>query len=520
MFRKLATRLTATYVFAAIVLVVIVLAATTAFVLSAFAVLTREASASVARLVPEEVRQQVSRDGSFARAASDIARHLTRPGLRIFVVVRDIDGSRIIADSVEDDRGRSAVTMHRIPVDGGPPGMNGPTGAPSGFGPGSASGFDGGPPVATGAPARSDRPGPPQNERMAPFPFGLNAFLRLEPQTVFLQGGHVTIGPDPRPLAHSINRFWIAMLPIGAFVIIAAWLLGRFIAGQALRPLVQTTASLKRFGAGDFTPRPIQHTERNEVGELVNAYNAAAAQVSAAFEERHAAEVQMRHFVADAGHELRTPLTVIMGYVDVLRRRAHADPANAKIFETMLAESRRMRALIDKLILLARLENPTLVERERETVDLAEIARAVALAAQGVHTGRDVRVTRSGETLVRGDGNELQDALANLVENALKYAPESPVDVGVRGEGDSVVIEVSDAGPGIASDEQARIFDRFYRGRDRIESEGFGLGLAIAKRSIERAGGELTVESAVGAGCRFTIRIPMASRGEVATLAV
>ena len=336
---------------------------------------------------------------------------------------------------------------------------------------------------------------------MPPFPFGLNALLRVEPKTISFAGGHVTIGPDPRPLARTINQFWIAMLPIGIFVVVAAWLLGRYIAGQALRPLVQTTESLRRFGEGDFSPRPIAHVERNEIGELVNAYNAAAAQVSAAFAERHAAEVQMRSFVADAGHELRTPLTVIMGYIDVLRRRAHVEPATAKIFETMLAESRRMRALIEKLIVLARLENPQLAERERETVDLAEIAESVALAAHAIHANRLVRVSRDGEALVRGDESELHDALGNLVENALKYAPESTVDVRIGSDAGDVVVDVADEGPGIAADEQPRIFDRFYRGRDRAEAEGFGLGLAIAKRSVERAGGVLSVESDLGAGC-------------------
>ena len=514
MFRKLATRLTATYVFAAIVLVVIVIAAVTTFVLSTFGVLTRQATASVARQVPEEVRQQKARDGTFAAAAPDIARHLTRPGLRIIVVGND-DGTRVLAESASDERGQAELNVRRFASG------EQPAGGLGAGGPG-AGGAPIGPPPGFGPPPGNDRGGPSarQYERMPPFPFGLNMLLRIEPQTISFTGGRVTILPDPRPLARTINQFWIAMLPIGAFVVVAAWLLGRYIAGQALRPLVQTTESLRRFGEGDFTPRPIRHVERNEIGELVNAYNAAAAQVSAAFAERHAAEVQMRSFVADAGHELRTPLTVIMGYIDVLRRRGHVEPATAKIFETMLAESRRMRALIEKLIVLARLENPQLAERQRETVDLAEIAERVTLATRAIHAERIVRVSRDAEALVRGDENELYDALGNLVENALKYAPQSAVDVRVGSDAEDIVVEVSDEGPGIAADEQPRIFDRFYRGRDRAEAEGFGLGLAIAKRSVERAGGALSVESNAGAGCRFTIRIPRASRGEATLLAV
>jgi two-component system OmpR family sensor kinase len=354
---------------------------------------------------------------------------------------------------------------------------------------------------------------------MTPFPFFLNVFLHLEPKDVTFTGGRVTIIPDPAPLWRAINAFWVAMLPIGIFVVCAAWVLGRYITGQALRPLVETTASLNRFGAGDFTPRPVVTSDRNEIGELVRAYNAAAAQVSAAFDERRAAELEMRQFVADAGHELRTPLTVIMGFIDVLRRRGQNEGGvSAKIYDTMLAESRRMKTLIDKLILLARLENP--VPRELETVALGEVAGKVVSAMQAL--GAKPRIALAVETgaLVRGYENELHDALANLVENALKYAPDSPVDVRVYDDGPDVALDVVDRGPGIPAAEQSQVFARFYRGRDRVDTEGFGLGLAIARRAVERAGGEILLASVPDQGCRFTVRIPRAERGESGTLAV
>jgi two-component system sensor histidine kinase SenX3 len=114
---------------------------------------------------------------------------------------------------------------------------------------------------------------------------------------------------------------------------------------------------------------------------------------------------------------------------------------------------------------------------------------------------------------VRGNENELHDAVANIVENAVKYAPDSQVDVRVRGEGDLAVVEVSDSGPGIPLEEQTQVFDRFYRGRDRTDSaEGFGLGLAIAKRAVERAGGAISLWSVPGQGSRFSIKIPRATR--------
>jgi two-component system OmpR family sensor kinase len=497
-FRSLSARLTAAYVFAAIVLVVIVIAAVTAFALSMFGIATREASEAVARQVPEEYRLELARGRTLEQAAPDLAQHLARPGMHVVVFAVDGQHRRFLASSDgPEGRGERGERFGPPPFAGSPPPLGNPP-----------------PPGARPFPGDG-----PSHERMRPFPFGLNLFLRLAPRVVAIPFGRITIFPDPEPLEEAINAFWLAMIPIGIFVVGAAWLLGRYIAGQALRPLAETTASLDRFGAGDFTPRPIVTQERNEIGELARAYNAAAAQVSAAFEERRAAEVQMRQFIADAGHELRTPLTVIMGFIDVLRRRSHGENSVApRIYDTMLEESRRMRALIDKLILLARLENPD--ERELETVDLAQIAGAAVTALQVLDTKPRVALTAAGDALVRGYESELYDALANLIENALKYAPDSPVDVRVGTDAGEARVEVTDRGPGIPADEQERIFDRFYRGRDRGEAEGFGLGLAIARRAVERAGGSLRVHSEPGQGCRFTMTMPLATRGEAATLAV
>jgi signal transduction histidine kinase len=494
-FRSLSARLTAAYVFAAIVLVVIVIAAVTAFALSMVGISTREASEAVARQVPAEYRLEVAHGRTLAEAAPDLAEHLARPGMHVVVFALDGQHRRFLASS------------------------DGPDGHGERFGP---PPFAGNPSRGVAGPPPVGRPFPSDSvahARMRPFPFGLNLFLRLTPRAVAIPYGQIVVFPDPEPLEETINAFWLAMIPIGIFVVGAAWLLGRYIAGQALRPLAETTASLQRFGTGDFTPRPIVTAERNEIGELARAYNAAAAQVSAAFEERRAAELQMRQFIADAGHELRTPLTVIMGFIDVLRRRAQGESGiGPRIYDTMLEESRRMRALIDKLILLARLENPH--ERELETVDLVQLAGNAVTALQALDTKPRVALEAGGNALVRGYETELYDALSNLIENALKYAPDSPVDVRVRADASQATVEVSDRGPGIPLDEQDRIFDRFYRGRDRGDAEGFGLGLAIARRAVERAGGSLTVQSEPGEGSRFTIAVPLATHGEAVTLAV
>jgi two-component system OmpR family sensor kinase len=317
-----------------------------------------------------------------------------------------------------------------------------------------------------------------------------------------------------------MSEFWIAMIPLGLFVGLLAYFLGRYIADQALRPLVETTQSLRCFAAGDFMPRPIAATGRNEIAELVTAYNGAAAQVASAFAERTRAELEMRQFIGDASHELRTPLTVIMGFIDVLSRRTNADAgATARIYDTMQAEGRRMKMLIEKLIVLARLENPQ--EHVSEDVDLSELVRRVVRSLEVLQPAPRILSHVELNVIARANENEIHDVVSNLIENALKYAPGLPVDVFVRAEEDWAIVEVVDRGPGLSAEDQRHAFDRFYRGKSRAECEGFGLGLAISKRAAERAGGEILLVSALGEGCRFTVRLPLlAEKKKASELAV
>jgi two-component system OmpR family sensor kinase len=349
---------------------------------------------------------------------------------------------------------------------------------------------------------------PPSFEHGSPLPFGLNMFFHIRPKHVLVPGGFVAVFVDPRPVARTISAFWSAMIPIGLLSVLVAFLLGRYITSQALRPLVETTAALRQFAAGDFTPRAIVSAERNEIGELVTAYNGAAAQVTRAFEERRLADLQMRQFIADAGHELRTPLTVIMGFIDVLRRRSAGSDstASARIFDTMTAESRRMRALIEKLIVLARLETPE--ARQAEEVSLEALTSGVVAAMAALDPDGRLLLRVESDALVRCDASEMHEAIANIVENALRYAPRSTVEVTVSSDDARAYVSVTDHGEGMSAEECAHVFDRFYRGHQRGESEGFGLGLSIARRAVERAGGSIDVESHPAKGTRFTIGLP------------
>jgi len=312
--------------------------------------------------------------------------------------------------------------------------------------------------------------------------------------------------PDSDNFARfALGLFGLVLLAAGVAGVLA-WTAGRFITQSAIQPLIDVTRALQRFAARDFSPQSIDVAGNSEFDTLAHAYNAASTQVAAAFAEREAAESQMRQFVADAGHELRTPLTIVLGYIDVLRRRAADDERSRRIFETIAVESGRMRTLIDNLVLLTRLDSDE--ARPIEPFDLAELlTRDIVETRRALAPRVRFELDIAADASVIGDRTEIYEAIANVVDNAIKYAPDSPIAVRVRAAGTAIEIDVADAGPGIPPADRAAVFDRFYRGASRGEVEGSGLGLAIAKRVIERAGGTLTLlDTAAGATFRFRLR--------------
>jgi len=230
-------------------------------------------------------------------------------------------------------------------------------------------------------------------------------------------------------------------------------------------------------------------------------------------EERRLAQVKSE-FVSNASHELRTPLTNIRGYLeaiqDAVREGTLPDPSFVAVAHS---NALRMERLIDDLLELSRAESAG-VPLEREEVPLQSFLSRVAefyrLPAE--RAGKTLEVVASEGTL-RADVRKLTLAVSNLVDNAIKYGKEGGrVTVSGKIEPTECTLEVKDDGPGIPPEDIPRIFERFYRvdkGRSR-ELGGTGLGLSISKHIVELHGGILRVESRIGVGTRFVIRIPAA----------
>ncbi|MBZ5734439.1 HAMP domain-containing histidine kinase [Nocardioides sp. TRM66260-LWL] len=255
--------------------------------------------------------------------------------------------------------------------------------------------------------------------------------------------------------------------------------------------------------------------ERSEVGQVGAALNTLLDHVAGSLEARHRSEQQVRQFVADASHELRTPLATIAGYTELARRRpddaAMAGVALGKVEE----EAGRMTALVEDLLLLARLDAGRPLERE--AVDLTRLCVEAVADARVLAPGHRWRLDLPGAADGSPDGHEpvtvvgdplrLHQVLTNLLTNARKYTPEgSTITVRVRPGG----LTVHDDGPGFPPDLVEHAFERFARGdAARTRQGGVGLGLALVQAIVASHGGTVSLRSAPG-DTAIEVRLPQA----------
>jgi len=228
-------------------------------------------------------------------------------------------------------------------------------------------------------------------------------------------------------------------------------------------------------------------------------------------EERRLSQIKS-DFVSNASHELRTPLTNIRGYLEAIRDAMREGTAPESSFvDVALANSLRMERLIDDLLDLSRAESGASPLEKEETSLSAFLSRVAGpYRPEASRMGKTLDVA-AGEGRIRADLRKLALALSNLIDNAMKYGKDGGrVTLSAHIEGDACLLEVADDGPGISPEHLPRIFERFYRvdkGRSR-KLGGTGLGLSIAKHIVESHGGMIRVESRLGIGTRFTLRIP------------
>ncbi len=228
-----------------------------------------------------------------------------------------------------------------------------------------------------------------------------------------------------------------------------------------------------------------------------------------------------KEFTGNVSHELKTPLQTISGYSELMAQGLAKPEDIPQMAERILREARRMSTQVDQILTLTRMDEGLSVKQE--PVNLDQVVNSVQQDLMQNAETSGVQLTVDGPdqpVTVSGDPALLRSVVFNLTENAIKYsAPDSHVQMELTTEPGEAVIRIRDDGPGIAPEDQERIFERFYR-VDKSRSRqlgGTGLGLAIVKNAVRLHGGTVSVSSGPGKGSVFEVRLPMMEEKDVQT---
>lgn len=326
-------------------------------------------------------------------------------------------------------------------------------------------------------------------------------------------GTHVLVGKSLEwDLASQHATGWLlaactwAILTLG--VVGGGWLSGR-----TIRPIAKMSETAKNISVENLSQRlDLQETD-SELGQLAHVLNQTFDRLEASFE-------QQARFTADASHELRTPLSVIVSQIELALSKPRSREDYLSALEACQRAARRMRTLVDSLLLLARFDSGQ-PELKRDSLDLSEIANESVELLRPLAEER--QITLGSETTpvpFVGDRERLGQVVTNLVSNAIRYNQEGGrVDVRVERSNGDVLLSVTDTGIGIPERDLPHIFDRFFR-VDRARSRadgGSGLGLAICQSVVEAHGGQITARSEPQRGTTLEVRLPLSASSEPAS---
>jgi two-component system OmpR family sensor kinase len=309
-------------------------------------------------------------------------------------------------------------------------------------------------------------------------------------------------------------RLRVVFVFIGLLALLLIAFASRMVIRVGLRPLVAVEETAEKIAAGDLSARLPDAKPDTEVGRLVTSLNAMLSRIEDSFAARTASENKLRRFVADASHELRTPLTAIRGFAELHRQGAvKGEAATSELVGRIENESVRMGALVEDLLTLARLDQSR--ELVLAPINLTELVTEAVESAKAAGPDHPITLDLPEESFILGDSGKIHQVVANLLANARVHTPVgTPISVSIESNEEGTSISIADAGPGLSKEDQARIFERFYRAdpsRNRAREEGSGLGLSIVDSVMQAHGGKVIVTSKLGEGATFTVFFPLAA---------
>jgi len=341
------------------------------------------------------------------------------------------------------------------------------------------------------------------------------------------ENNHITkmiqVASSLEDVEDALNTLFIILMVTVPLALMVASLGGQFLANKALKPVDSISQTARMITSKNLNQRIKPPKVKDEISRLIETFNEMISRLDQSFR-------QIKQFTGDASHELKTPLTILKGEVEVALRKERASYEYQQILRSNLEEINRMSQIVNDLLLLSKADTGE-IQLNKQNINLSEILNEVVAQMSLLVRSKNLRIETSNhheDVQIFGDALRIRELFLNLIENGIKYTedggsiritltPETPLPErspsGMPGgeETKFVWITVSDTGIGIAKEDQNRIFDRFFRvdkARSR-EQGGSGLGLSICKWIVEAHQGEIKLESEIGKGSSFIIKLPL-----------
>jgi len=283
--------------------------------------------------------------------------------------------------------------------------------------------------------------------------------------------------------------------------VLASAFIAVIVTKRGLRPLQEMTRSFARIGPTHLNERVAPAGWPRELQPLATAFDDMLKRLDDSF-------TRLSQFSADLAHELRTPIANMMGEAQVALTRERTAAEYRETIESTIAECERLSRIVDNLLFVARVD----AAREpiaRKRFDARAAVEKIAAFYQTIADDHHVTISCSGNGEVYADPDLFERALANLLDNALRFTPENgSIQITLSDHEADFEVAVSDSGCGIAPQHLPRVFDRFYRAESSRSSDGAGLGLALVKSIVDLHGGSATIQSEIGSGTTVTLRFP------------
>ncbi len=333
----------------------------------------------------------------------------------------------------------------------------------------------------------------------------------------------VQVASSLEDVEDALNTLLIILIVAVPLALLIASLGGQFLANKALKPVDHITLTARMITSQNLNQRIKPLKVKDEISRLIETFNEMISRLDRSFR-------QIKQFSSDASHELKTPLTILKGEVEVALRKERGSLEYEQILKSNLEEINRMSQIVEDLLLLSKADSGE-IRLNREDMNLTEILNDVVSQVDILAQSKNLRIETSNhheEIHLLGDPLRIRELFLNLIENGIKYTEKggsiyirltkdtfpregTPSGEPKEEQTEFVSLVVSDTGIGIAKEDQERIFDRFFRvdkARSR-EQGGSGLGLSICKWIVEAHRGEIKVESELGRGSSFIVKLPL-----------